>query len=51
VDELYFQAHGTITDVDRLKELFALFGLVLDRLCEIGSAYETSPTKVPRAEK
>jgi hypothetical protein len=42
VDELYFQAHGIIKDVDRLKELFALFGLVLDRLCEIGSAYETS---------
>jgi hypothetical protein len=45
VDELYFQAHGIVKDVDRLKELFALFGLVLDRLCELGSAYEnrTSP--------
>jgi hypothetical protein len=43
VDELYFQAHGVIKDVDRLKELFALFGLVLDRLCELGSAYETRP--------
>jgi hypothetical protein len=43
VDELYFQAHGTVKDVDRLKELFALFGLVLDRLCDLGSAYETRP--------
>ena len=43
VDELYFQAHGIIKDLPRLKELFALFGLVLDRLCELGSAYESSP--------
>ena len=43
VDELYFQAHGIIKDLDRLKELFALFGLVLDRLCDLGSAYESSP--------
>jgi hypothetical protein len=49
VDELYFQAHGTIKDVGRLKELFALFGLVLDRLCELGSAYETSPAPNPPA--
>lgn len=47
VDELHFQAGGTITDLSRLKELFALFGLVLDRLCDLGSAYETNPqTKV-----
>jgi hypothetical protein len=43
VDELYFQASGIVKEVDRLKELFALFGLVLDRLCDLGSAYETSP--------
>ena len=43
VDELYFQASGIVKDVDRLKELFALFGLVLDRLCDLGSAYESSP--------
>jgi hypothetical protein len=43
VDELYFQAHGIVKEVDRLKELFALFGLVLDRLCDLGSAYETGP--------
>jgi hypothetical protein len=40
VDELYFQVSGIIKDVERLKELFALFGLVLDQLCEMGSAYE-----------
>jgi hypothetical protein len=43
VDELYFQVGGIIRDVDRLKELFALFGLVLDQLCEMGSAYEKDP--------
>jgi hypothetical protein len=43
VDELHFQAGGIIKDVERLKELFALFGLVLDQLCELGSAYQTSP--------
>jgi len=45
VDELYFQAHGIIKDLSRLKELFALFGLVLDRLCDLGSAYESSPAR------
>jgi hypothetical protein len=43
VDELYFQVGGIIKDVERLKELFALFGLVLDQLCEMGSAYEKNP--------
>ncbi len=43
VDELYFQASGIVKDLPRLKEPFALFGLVLDRLCELGSAYESSP--------
>ena len=43
VDELHFQVGSIIKDVDRLKEIFALFGLVLDRLCELGSAYETNP--------
>jgi hypothetical protein len=42
VDELYFQASGIIKDLPRLKELFALFGLVLDRLCDLGSAYESA---------
>ena len=43
VDELYFQASGIVKDLERLKGLFALFGLVLDRLCDLGSAYETLP--------
>ena len=42
VDELYFQASGIIKELPRLKELFALFGLVLDRLCDLGSAYESA---------
>jgi hypothetical protein len=43
VDELYFQAKGIIKDLERLKGLFALFGLALDRLCILGSTCETSP--------
>ena len=34
---------GVIKDVERLKHLFELFGLVLDQLCEIGSAYGRNP--------
>ena len=43
VDELYFAAAGVIKDVDRLRQLFDLFALVLHRLCHLGSAYETDP--------
>jgi hypothetical protein len=43
VDELYFQVVGTVKDVERLKSLFELFAEVLNRLCHIGSAYETDP--------
>ncbi len=43
VDELYFRASGTIRDIERLKDLYALFTAVLDRLCVIGSAYQTPP--------
>ncbi len=43
VDELHFQVLGVIKEVDRLKALFDLFAAVLDRLCQIGSAYEELP--------
>ena len=43
VDELHFQVVGVIKDLDRLKSLFDLFAAVLDRLCEIGSAYREVP--------
>jgi hypothetical protein len=43
VDELYFQASGIVKDLPRLKELFALFGLVLDHLCHLSPAYESNP--------
>jgi hypothetical protein len=43
VDELYFLVSGVIKDVDRLKSLFDLFGVTLDHLCQIGSAYERDP--------
>jgi hypothetical protein len=47
VDELYFQAHGVIKDLDQLKTLFALFGHVLDRLVLLGSAEDKAPPVKP----
>ncbi len=43
VDELCFETHGFVTDIQRLKELFELFALVLDDLCMMGSAYQNAP--------
>ncbi|HSD84764.1 MAG TPA: DUF3137 domain-containing protein [Anaerolineae bacterium] len=43
VDELYFQTYGVIKDVQRLKDLFDLFSVVLEELCRMGSAYENEP--------
>ncbi len=43
VDELHSLVVGVITDVERLKSLFELFAVVLERLCKIGSAYKQDP--------
>ena len=43
VDELYFQVAGVITEIERLKLLYELFGNTLDQLCTIGSAYQDDP--------
>jgi hypothetical protein len=43
VDELHFQVIGIIKEIDRLKALYELFGVVLNDLCRIGSAYEDEP--------
>jgi hypothetical protein len=43
VDELYFQVGGVIRDIERLKNLYNIFGEVLNQLCIIGSAYEGDP--------
>ena len=43
VDELYFQTMGVIKDIERLKSLYMLFSLILNKLCLIGSAYEHDP--------
>ncbi|HEV3166336.1 MAG TPA: DUF3137 domain-containing protein [Isosphaeraceae bacterium] len=43
VDELHFQTHGVIRDVERLKKLYDLFAEILDRLCRIGSATKDVP--------
>lgn len=42
-DELHFNVHGVIKEVERLKLLFDLFAETLDQLCRIGSAYEKAP--------
>jgi hypothetical protein len=43
VDELVLRASGFVTDAERLRRLFALFALILDRLCETGAACEDEP--------
>jgi hypothetical protein len=43
VDELHFQVDGVIKDVKRLKALFDLFAVTLDRLCRIGSGRDEEP--------
>lgn len=43
VDELLFEVEGVITDLDLLRSLYDLFVELLNRLCEIGSAYEHDP--------
>jgi hypothetical protein len=43
VDELHFQVVGVIKDVERLKSLFDLFAVTLDRLCRIGSGRDEEP--------
>jgi hypothetical protein len=43
VDELVLRAHGFVTDAERLRRLFALFALTLDRLCETGAARDDEP--------
>ena len=42
VDELYLLAPPT-ADLPSLKALFTVFGIVLNRLCHIGSAYHDDP--------
>jgi hypothetical protein len=43
VDELVLRAPGFVTDAERLRRLFALFALTLDRLCETGAACHDEP--------
>jgi len=43
VDELVLRAPGFLTDAAQLRRLFALFALLLDRLCAIASAREDEP--------
>ncbi|NBA78568.1 DUF3137 domain-containing protein [Emticicia sp. ODNR4P] len=44
VDELYLETLGVIKDLEKLKIMFKLFAEIMDRLCEIGSAYEARPS-------
>ena len=43
VDELYLAVGGFIKDVAVLEGWFELFAAMLDRLCDIGSAYADDP--------
>lgn len=43
VDELVLRAPGFVTDAERLRRLFALFALILDRLCLTGAACADEP--------
>ncbi|HEV7890969.1 MAG TPA: hypothetical protein VGP08_10030 [Pyrinomonadaceae bacterium] len=43
VDELVLRAPGFLTDAARLRKLFALFALILDRLCAMDSACTDEP--------
>jgi len=43
VDELQLLVPGVEKDLERLRELYELFAATLDRLCEIGSAYDMAP--------
>ena len=43
VDELYFQTHGVLTDLNQLASLYELFAEALHQLCRIGSASPDDP--------
>ena len=43
VDELVLRAPGFLTDAAQLRKLFALFALILDRLCAMDSACTDEP--------
>jgi len=43
VDELHFEVHGMIKDIDRLKLVYELFAETLDELCRIGGASRMPP--------
>ncbi|HVF67341.1 MAG TPA: hypothetical protein VM914_06745 [Pyrinomonadaceae bacterium] len=43
VDELVLRAPGFLTDAGQLRKLFALFALILDRLCAMDSAHTDEP--------
>lgn len=40
VDQLYFQVHGTMTNLAHLRGVFDLFSEVLNHLCHLDSAYK-----------
>lgn len=47
ISELRFQVPKVITDPQRLRDLYDLFGLLLNHLCDIGSAYDDAPLRRP----
>lgn len=43
VDEICFRVRGVVADIEQLKSLHELFVEVLNRLCQIGCAYDHDP--------
>jgi hypothetical protein len=43
-DELRAVVRGHVKDLERLRQLFALFAIALDQLCAIGAAYADAPS-------
>lgn len=43
VSELHFQIMGVIRDIEKLRNLYMLFALLLNKLCIMDSAYEKEP--------
>ena len=45
INELSFHSVGVIHNLQQLHDLFELFAVTLDHLCDIGSAYEDDPSE------
>ena len=44
-DELSFMVTGVVKDIERLKQVYALFAATLDELTRMGAAYQRAPER------